>query len=730
MSPSQVLSAGQLSYDQHPREFLQPHPHRQPKEPIESSLLTSCNSEAINYTLQLEPGKQICNYQWELAEPGIKGDNYIICAPTGTGKTLVAGLIISEHLQKRRRDGNPGKVVFMVTTRPLAQQQRVELNKMMPQASVECCIGDDGSTIELLLKREDIIVCTAGKLLNELKKDKVHLEEISLIVIDECHHTVKETPHAKVLEIYLKRKQQGKAILPQVVGLTASPGASLELEKMLHHLISLCALMDATSGIKTVTENVDELEKHKNKSTSRLENPNGRDQSEEFISRITKEMTVLEQLVSLRCPFPRWSQQYESSIQDMKQPLEMSLNPEDQDQINVLKLLRCYSQALNIYMDLRYEDAIAVLDEFTYFKSEDQATSLEKELKQRLECLIAELMELPKVSNPLLTQVEKKLRSQFTATPTSRAICFVRTKKHASAFCDWISKLESGVEIRPVVFVGHTRETGPGMTQVEQEDVMKGFREGKYNLLVATLVAEEGLNVPVCNLVIRYRAVSKEIAKIHTKSRAHAGNSEGFTILSSDSKKLYQGLTTEELDAVVTEALLYLPVGQLLCDKLLKTQQEILRSCAFKEQLAFLRYQSKFAYRDSVQLKCKVCKVNACKGGDIYVTENASAYVVIDEKFRENKIWIKLHPSHFIKLSEKVTKMSKMYCRNCNSDWGVMCIWPSEGYELPVLKCKSFIFEIDGVLQPVRKWSDAPFDIPPLSSHTGQLKLAKFFGKL
>ena len=731
MSPSHVPAAG-LSHDQYPREFLQSHPHRWPKEPIESSLLTSTAFETIDYDIQLEPGKQIRNYQWELAEPGIKEENYIICAPTGTGKTLVAGLIISEHLQKRKQMIKPGKVLFMVTTKPLAQQQKGTLDEMIPQASVKSCIGDDGSTIEQLLKDEDIIVCTAGKLLNELKEDKVHLEEISLIVIDECHHTVKEAPQAKVMEIYLERKQQGKAMLPQVVGLTASPGAgdnpSLELEKTLHHLISLCALMDATSGIKTVTENVDELEKHKNKSTSRLESPNGREHGEEFISRITKEMADLEQLVSLRCPFPRWSQQYETSIQQKKQLLEMSLNPDHRNQINVLNLLRCYSQALNIYMDLRYEDAMAVLDEFMNFMSEEQATSLQKELKQRLECLKAELKELPRVPNPLLTQVKKKLCSQFAAEPMSKAICFVRTKKHASAFCDWISKLESRVEIRPNVFVGHTRETGPGMTQIEQEDVMKGFREGKYNLLVATSVAEEGLDVPACNLVIRYQHISNEIAKVQTLGRARAANSQGFTILSSNSKKSFQEMRNEELDALVTEALLFLPVGQLLRDKVQKAQQEIIRDRAFKKRLVFLQYQSKFAYRDSVQLKCKVCKVNACKGGDIYVTE--SAYVVIDERFIENKIQIKLHHSHFKKLSEKVTKMSKMYCRNCNSDWGVMCIWPSEGYELPVLKCKSFIFEIDGVPRPVRKWSEAPFDIPPLSSHTGQLKLAEFFGKL
>ena len=661
-------------------------------------------------------------YQQELAEPGLRGENYIICAPTGTGKTLVAGLIISKRLQDRKRDGNPGKVVFMVTTRPLAQQQNVELNKMMPQASVECCIGDDGSTIELLLKHEDVIVCTAGKLLNELKEDKVHLEEIGLIVIDECHHTVKEAPQAKVMEIYLEKKQQGKVNLPQVVGLTASPGAgdnpSIDLEKALQHLISLCALMDATSGIKTVTENIDELEKYRNKSTPRLVIPKGREHSEEFISRITKEMTDLEQQVSLRCPFPRWSQQYETSIQQKKQPLEMSLNPEDRDQINVLKLLRCYSRALNIYMDLRYEDAIAVLDEFANFFSEEQATRLEKELMQRLECLKAELMELPKVFNPLLTQVEKKLRSQFAATSTSKAICFVRTKKHASAFCDWISKLESGVEIRPIIFVGHTRETGPGMTQVEQEDAMKGFREGKYNLLVATSVAEEGLDVPACNLVIRYQHVSNEIAKVQTQGRARAEESEGFTILSSDSNKSYQEIKNEELDALVNRAVQYLPVDRLLDEKIKEAQQKIVRDRAFKKQLkCHSKRPAEDIDLDLVKLKCKTCKVEACKGSDIYTAENATHYVVTDEDFKQNKIVIKPHPSPKKIPNCEMDMSKKIHCVECNAEWGVMCVWPSKGYELPVLKCTSFIFEIEDIARPVRKWSEAPFAIPPLSSH-------------
>ena len=685
-----------------------------------SQLSPAAQPSTIDYTLKLKPGEQIRSYQSELAEPGIKGENYIICAPTGTGKTLVAGLIISEHLQKRKRDGKPRKVIFMVNTKALAQQQMGKLQKMIPGASVKCCTGDDAvlSTIQLLLEEEDVIVCTAGKLLNELSDSKVRLDEISLIVVDECHHTRKNAPYTRVMGCYLKEKQSGRGELPQVVGLTASPGAGdnprLDLDKTIDHLNSLCALMDATSGIKTVTDNIEELDKHTNKPTFRLQIFPCRDSSEAFIAKITKEMANLEIMVGLWCPFQRWSQQYETAIQQKKQPLEMDPSPEHRDMINTLKLLRCYSQTLNIYMDLRHEDAIAVLNQFSDLPTVEQATSYEKKLIHSLECLKSELVTLPKVHNPLLIQVAEKLKSHFSRKPESKGICFVRTKKHAHAMCDWITKLstESGVEIRPKEFIGHTRETGPGMTPVDPEDVMKGFHEGKYNMLVATSVAEEGLDVPACNLVIRFQHVSNEIATEQTLGRARAAESEGYTILSSDSKKPYQEIKNKDLDALVMEALQYLPTGEPLQQIVMEKQEEIMNP----KRLVSKRRISEGADRDSIKLKCKVCKVFACKGSDIYKTE--SNYVVADKDFQENKITTKKYLSPRARsLNARVATSGKIYCKTCGTKWGGMCIWPSAGYELPILKCKYFIFEIEGYPCSVRKWSEAPFKIPPLSSH-------------
>ena len=675
----------------------------------------------IDYTLKVNPSKPIRQYQMELAKPGINGENYIVCAPTGTGKTLVAGLIISHHLQKRQNLEK--KVIFIVPTRPLVEQQAKELQSLIPGAQVESSIGDEGGmTIKDVLPHSDIIVCTAGKLVNEIKGSLVAFSDLGLMVLDECHHTRKRAPYAKMMEKYLEEKQKsGARGLPQVVGLTASPGAgenpTLEDDKTIDHLISLCALIDATSGIKVVRENVAELDRCTNKPTFTLKIPRRRDPNEEFIRLIIDEMTRLEGLVDLKCPFKKWSQEYETCVQQKKLPLEMSLDPELRNSIRIYDLLRCYSQALNVYMDLRKTDAISVLSGFTGLPADQQANDVEKQLKQSLEKLIHKLTLLPPVRNPLMQQAEGILQDQFTKNPDSKAILFVRTKKHASSICDWISLLPVATRwrVQPRMITGHTRETGYGMTQVEQQEVMVSFRKGECDVLVATSVAEEGLDVPACNLVIRFQHVSNEIARTQTQGRARAAESEAFTILSSDSKKPYQEMKNDELQALVERVLHsdYFPTGRFFQERLLKTQQRIIRERELKRNLK--KQQQKANAREDILLRCKKCKTVACSGSDVFSIENATHYVVPDEEFNRHKIVKRPHrpPKQ---MTQSMYKTHRIYCAECDADWGIMCIWPSEGYEFPLLKCKKFIFEIRGDSHSVKKWSDVPFKISPISA--------------
>ena len=75
------------------------------------------------YELSLKPRE----YQKELAQPGIEGKNYIVVAPTNSSKTLVAAMVITNHLEKNAHEKRPPKAVMVVKTRPLADQQTEQL---------------------------------------------------------------------------------------------------------------------------------------------------------------------------------------------------------------------------------------------------------------------------------------------------------------------------------------------------------------------------------------------------------------------------------------------------------------------------------------------------------------------------------------------------------------------------------------------------------------------------
>jgi ERCC4-related helicase len=58
-----------------------------------------------------------------------------------------------------------------------------------------------------------------------------------------------------------------------------------------------------------------------------------------------------------------------------------------------------------------------------------------------------------------------------------------------------------------------------GLTQNQQEDVVRHFRDGLYKVIVCTTVCEEGLDISKCNLVIRYEYVTHENAMIQARGR-------------------------------------------------------------------------------------------------------------------------------------------------------------------------------------------------------------------
>ena len=104
--------------------------------------------------------------------------------------------------------------------------------------------------------------------MDALKSRRVAIDDFSLLIFDECHHTDKGHPYNDIMLRYLEiqfpsrggRHQTIKEKLPQIIGLTASLGVGKARNKdeAQEHILQLCANLDC-SVIVTVEKNKKDL---------------------------------------------------------------------------------------------------------------------------------------------------------------------------------------------------------------------------------------------------------------------------------------------------------------------------------------------------------------------------------------------------------------------------------------------------------------------------------------
>ncbi len=119
--------------------------------------------------------------------------------------------------------------------------------------------------------------------------------------------------------------------------------------------------------------------------------------------------------------------------------------------------------------------------------------------------------------NPKTVKVTDIVREQLRDKPGSRIIVFTNFRDTA----DFVSKELGTVEgVKPVRFVGQASKLNDkGLTQKRQVEILNAFRAGEFNTLIATSVAEEGLDIPSTDLVIFYEPVPSEIRSIQRRGR-------------------------------------------------------------------------------------------------------------------------------------------------------------------------------------------------------------------
>jgi endoribonuclease Dicer len=196
-------------------------------------------------------------YQVELFERA-KEKNLIVVLPTGTGKTLIAALLIrhtveQELIERSAKDPSlePRTTFFLVDKVSLVHQQWKVLNSNLSH-NVARFHGQIGGAMATpgfwkgQLESNMVIVCTAEILRKCLSHGYLRMNQINLLVFDEAHHAKKNHPYSRIIKDFYVELEEANVRRPRILGMTASPVdgkdrlsvTAAQLEGLLHSEIA------------------------------------------------------------------------------------------------------------------------------------------------------------------------------------------------------------------------------------------------------------------------------------------------------------------------------------------------------------------------------------------------------------------------------------------------------------------------------------------------------------
>ncbi|GAA6061113.1 hypothetical protein JCM10212_006144 [Sporobolomyces blumeae] len=429
--------------------------------------------------------------------------NIIVRADTGTGKTFIAILLLKRLFALRPTCSDHTIAVFLTPTAALVDQQATAIEHSTT-LRVKRFIGADGVDYWKrerwidMLHAADVVVMTPQIWLNVLSNAYWSLKQVNLMVFDECHHASKKHPYAEIMRSqYHPAKKADPAAVPRILGMTASPiYSSKNPRKAIDDFESI---LDARI-LEVMKENPDEAAAIAPRA------------SEELVEHMT---TFLGDGLG---------QQHGALSQLRRLAPDIDSRAED-------RLSKCFElfglAGADVYLsDLANDSSV----------SDDLAQELGHAASRTLAA------DSNKLSPKMVALVGCLAR--FASKPHFHAILFVEQRHHASVLAKLIRRISSLGWIKPGFLVGHGdrgriegrngsgRELG--VENRQQEETVEKFRNGQINLLVATAVAEEGLDFqkPACNLVVRFDDIKTFTGYIQSRGRARAAEAS-FVVLAA-----------------------------------------------------------------------------------------------------------------------------------------------------------------------------------------------------
>ncbi|KAH6756960.1 dicer-like 1 [Perilla frutescens var. hirtella] len=529
------------------------------------------------------PEEQARQYQLDVLEQA-KQRNTIAFLETGAGKTLIAVLLMKSISAELQKQNKKMLAVFLVPKVPLVYQQ-AEVIRERTGFQVGHYCGEMGQDFwdarrwQREFESKQVLVMTAQILLNILRHSIVKMEAISLLILDECHHAVKKHPYSLVMSEFYHTTQKEKR--PSVFGMTASPVNLKGVSSQVDCAVKIRNLESKLDAVVCTIKDREELAKHVPMPSEVVVEYDKAASLWSLHEQIKQmELTVEEaaRSSSRRSKWQFMGARDAGAKEELRQVYGVSERTESDGAANLIQKLRAINYALgelgqwcaykvahafltalqnderaNYQLDVKFQESYlqkvvsllqchlsegAILETDTGDADTDNSPADENGLEEleegeltnsrvvsggeHVDVIIGAAVADGKVTPKVQSLI--KILLKYQKTEDFRAIIFVERVVTALVLPKVFAELPSLSFVRSASLIGHNNSQE--MRTSQMQDTIARFRDGRVTVLVATSVAEEGLDIRQCNVVIRFDLAKTVLAYIQSRGRARKPGSD------------------------------------------------------------------------------------------------------------------------------------------------------------------------------------------------------------
>ena len=532
----------------------------------------------ISHPLIRKNSVEFRKYQSNISQSAFNR-NTLVILPTALGKTIISLLVCANTLYNYKDK----RVLIMAPTRPLVIQHMNSFFSVLKM--LEDQIAAVTGKIVPYARRAiwnkpeiRLVFATPEVVKNDIEENRLSLNGFTLLVFDEAHRAVKDYAYTFIAKEYVKQ-----SIYPLILALTASPGSDKQRMKEVCDNLFIEHVEYRSEEDPDVRQYINPIEVE----WKYLDLPS------EYQYIISNLKSILHEKIRwliqhriLSQKDPRWifkrnlidagdqiRYNLELTMEEERGPLYVAL----MQQSSALSLMYCTeliesqgSYSLKAFLDRIEEEGHGVASGTGSGGSSGSSKSHQSILNDSRIKEVRTLVSNLTTEHPKINYIVNLLRNRYHSSNftqnsntkkdgqynrqekldlgsdynrrhnhlipyhdlqnNSRTLIFTQYRDSARHIVEMLSK--NGINASR--FVGQAKRQGDiGMKQDEQTSILESFRNGEFDVLVATSIAEEGLDIPQVDLVIFYEPIPSEIRYIQRRGRTGRMSAGSVIILAA-----------------------------------------------------------------------------------------------------------------------------------------------------------------------------------------------------